>query len=309
MDMLHIILNILLPPLTIIFLFLFYPIYLFIKLLNCVRKHLCVENVAGKVVLITGASSGIGEHVAYEYAKKGADLALVARREDRLQIVAETSRKLGSRDVIIIPGDVTKINDCMKFISETISHFGKVDHLINNAGVSQTVLFENFSQIQDANPIMDTNFWGSTYITYYAILHLRKSKGKIVVIASAAAKIAIPVATIYSASKAALLGFYEALRIELNPDIKVTIVFPGLISTDMTTPEIIKRHGSDFIVSEPVSRCAKAIFQGVCRGEEYVETPSWIKWFFLVKSVCPEVINSIFNYFFLHFIKPYFKRE
>ncbi|KAF3591086.1 hypothetical protein DY000_02026613 [Brassica cretica] len=309
MDMLHIILNILLPPLTIIFLFLFYPIYLFIKLLNCVRKHLCVENVAGKVVLITGASSGIGEHVAYEYAKKGADLALVARREDRLQIVAETSRKLGSRDVIIIPGDVTKINDCMKFISETISHFGKVDHLINNAGVSQTVLFENFSQIQDANPIMDTNFWGSTYITYYAIPHLRKSKGKIVVIASAAAKIAIPVATIYSASKAALLGIYEALRIELNPDIKVTIVFPGLISTDMTTPEIIKRHGSDFIVSEPVSRCAKAIFQGVCRGEEYVKTPSWIKWFFLVKSVCPEVINSIFNYFFLHFIKPYFKRE
>ncbi|CDY09733.1 BnaC07g33280D [Brassica napus] len=309
MDMLHIILNILLPPLTIIFLFLFYPIYLFIKLLNCVRKHLCVENVAGKVVLITGASSGIGEHVAYEYAKKGADLALVARREDRLQIVADTSRKLGSRDVIIIPGDVTKINDCMKFISETISHFGKVDHLINNAGVSQTVLFENFSQIQDANPIMDTNFWGSTYITYYAIPHLRKSKGKIVVIASAAAKIAIPVATIYSASKAALLGFYEALRIELNPDIKVTIVFPGLISTDMTTPEIIKRHGSDFMVSEPVSRCAKAIFQGVCRGEEYVETPSWIKWFFLVKSVCPEVINSIFNYSFLHFIKPYFKRE
>ncbi|CAN6878319.1 unnamed protein product [Brassica oleracea] len=322
MDVLHIILNILLPPLTIIFLFLFlfYPIYLFIKLLNCVRKHLCVENVAGKVVLITGASSGIGEHVAYEYAKKGADLALVARREDRLQIVAETSRKLGSRDVIIIPGDVTKINDCMKFISETISHFGKVDHLINNAGVSQTVLFENFSQIQDANPIMDTNFWGSTYITYYAIPHLRKSKGKIVVIASAAAKIAIPVATIYSASKAALLGFYEALRIELNPDIKlwvnfgknpvkVTIVFRGLISTDMTTPEIIKRQGSDFIVSEPVSRCAKAIFQGVCRGEEYVETPSWIKWFFLVKSVCPEVINSIFNYFFLHFTKPYFKRE
>ncbi|CAF2129937.1 11-beta-hydroxysteroid dehydrogenase-like 3 [Brassica rapa] len=309
MDMLHIILNILLPPLTIIFLFLFYPIYLFIKLLNCVRKHLCVENVAGKVVLITGASSGIGEHVAYEYAKKGADLALVARREDRLHIVAETSRKLGSRDVIIIPGDVTKINDCMKFISETISHFGKVDHLINNAGVSQTVLFENFSQIQDANPIMDTNFWGSTNITYYAIPHLRKSKGKIVVIASAAAKIAIPVATIYSASKAALLGFYEALRIELNPDIKVTIVFPGLISTDMTTPEIIKRHGSDFMVSEPVSRCAKAIFQGVCRGEEYVETPSWIKWFFLVKSVCPEVINSIFNYSFLHFIKPYFKRE
>ncbi|CAH2078955.1 unnamed protein product [Thlaspi arvense] len=279
MDMLHIILDILLPPLTLIFLFLFYSFYLFIKLLNCDRKHLCVENVVGKVVLITGASSGIGEHVAYEYAKKGANLALVARREDRLQIVAETSQQLGS-----------------------------VDHLINNAGVSQTVLFEDFSQIQVANPIMDTNFWGSTYITYYAIPHLRQSKGKIVVITSAAAKIAIPVATIYSASKAALLGFYEALRIELNPDIQVTIVIPGLISTDMTTPEFI-RHGSDCIVSEPVNRCAKAIFKGVCRGESYIEVPSWIKWFFLVKTMWPEVIVSIFNYSFLHFMKPYFKRD
>ncbi|CAA7057550.1 unnamed protein product [Microthlaspi erraticum] len=309
MDMINVILNILLPPLTLILLFLFYPFYLVIKLLNCVRKHLCVKNVAGKVVLITGASSGIGEHVAYEYAKKGAYLALVARREDRLQTVAATSRQLGSRDVIIIPGDVTKVSDCKKFIDETISHFGKLDHLVNNAGVSQTVLFEDFPQIQDANPIMDTNFWGSTYITYYAIPHLRKSKGTIIVVTSAAAKMAVPLATVYSASKAALLGFYEALRVELNPDIEVTIVIPGLISTDMSTPEFIKRFGSDCIISLSVSRCAKAIFQGVCRGESYIEEPSWIKSFFLVKKLCPEVTSYIFNYSFLHFLKPYFKRD
>jgi NAD(P)-dependent dehydrogenase (short-subunit alcohol dehydrogenase family) len=96
----------------------------------------------------------IKKHVAYEYAKKGAYLALVARRRDRLEIVAETSRQLGSGNVIIIPGDVSNVEDCKKFIDETIRHFGKLDHLINNAGVFQTVLFEDFTQIQDANPIM-----------------------------------------------------------------------------------------------------------------------------------------------------------
>ncbi|KAL1222023.1 11-beta-hydroxysteroid dehydrogenase-like 3 [Cardamine amara subsp. amara] len=145
------------------------------------------------------------------YAKKGAYLALVARRKDRLDIVAETSRQLGSGDVIIIPGDVANVEDCKKFIDETIHHFGKLDHLINNAGISQSILFEDFSQIQDANPIMNTNFWGSTYMTYFAIPYLLKSKGRIIVITSAAGNLPSPLATIYSASKAALLRFYEAL--------------------------------------------------------------------------------------------------
>ncbi|KAL1220181.1 11-beta-hydroxysteroid dehydrogenase-like 2 [Cardamine amara subsp. amara] len=125
MDTLHTILNLLLPPLTIILLILFYPFYLLIKLVICLHKHLHFENLSGKVVLITGASSGIGEHIAYEYAKKGANLALVARRKDRLEIVAETSRQLESADVIIIPGDVANVEDCKKFIDETIHHFGK----------------------------------------------------------------------------------------------------------------------------------------------------------------------------------------
>ncbi|KAL9831535.1 putative 11-beta-hydroxysteroid dehydrogenase [Arabidopsis thaliana] len=266
MDMLHTILNFLLPLLTISFLVLFYPFYLLIKLASCLIKHLRFEDVAGKVVLITGASSGIGEHVAYEYAKKGTKLALVARRKDRLEIVAETSRQLGSGDVIIIPGDVSNVED--------------LDHLINNAGVPQTVIFEDFTQIQDANSIMDINFWGSTYITYFAIPHLRKSKGKIVVISSATAIISLPAASVYSASKAALVKFFETLRVEISPDIKITIALPGFISTDMTTPQFKEMYGSDFILSESVSRCAKAIFRGIGRGEAYVIEPSWIKWIF-----------------------------
>ncbi|ESQ45846.1 hypothetical protein EUTSA_v10010570mg [Eutrema salsugineum] len=309
MDMLNTILNLLLPPLTIIFLYLFYPFYLLIKLVIYLCNHyLRFEDVAGRVVLITGASSGIGEHLAYEYAKKGAYLALVARRKDRLEIVAETSRQLGSGDVIIIPGDVAKVEDCKKFIDKTIHHFGKY-HLINNAGVFQTVLFEDITQIKDTNPIMDINFWGSTYITYFAIPHLRKSKGKIIVISSGSANMPLPLASIYSASKAALLRFFETLRVELSPDIKITIVLPGLIATDMTTPRFIEKYGSDFIMSESVSTCAKAIFRGIGRGETYIEEPSWMKWIFLMKTICPEIFDYSLSYLFFRYLKPYFKRD
>ncbi|CAL9247315.1 unnamed protein product [Arabidopsis halleri] len=309
MDKLHFILNLLLPPLTISFLVFFYPFYLLIKLVSCLYKSICFENVAGKVVLITGASSGIGEHVAYEYARKGANLALVARRKNRLEIVAETSRQLGSGDVIIIPGDVANVDDCKKFIDETIHHFGKLDHLINNAGVPQTIIFEDFTQIQDANPIMDINFWGSTYITYFAIPHLRKSKGKIVVITSATAIIPLPSASIYSASKAALVKFFETLRVEISPDIKITIVIPGFISTDMTTPQFKEMYGSDFILSESVSKCARAIFRGIGRGETYIVEPSWIKSIILIQNVCPEIVDYVLNYIFVRYGKPYFKRD
>ncbi|CAH8320215.1 unnamed protein product [Eruca vesicaria subsp. sativa] len=308
MDMLNTVLNLFLPPLTIIFLFLFYPYYLLIKLVVCLYKHIRLENVSGKVILITGASSGIGQHVAYEYAKKGAYLALVDRRKDRLEIVAETSRKLGSGKVIIIPGDVASVDDCLKFIDETIHHFGKLDHLINNAGVFQTVLFEDFNQIQDANHIMDINFWGTAYITYFAIPHLRKSNGKIIVMSSGSANIPLPLSSVYSASKAALLRFFEALRVELSPDIKIVIILPGFIATNMTTPRFIEKYGSDFILSESVNKCAKAIFRGIARGETCIEEPSWTKWMVLVKNVCPEIVEYPLKYLFLRYLKPaYFK--
>ncbi|KAG5393633.1 hypothetical protein IGI04_023596 [Brassica rapa subsp. trilocularis] len=310
MDMLNTILNLFLPPLTIIFLFLFYTYYLLIKFVVCLYKHLCLENVSGKVTLITGASSGIGEHVAYEYAKKGAYLALVDRLEDRLEIVAETSRKLGSSNVIIIPGDVANVDDCKKFINETIHHFGKLDHLINNAGVFQTVLFEDLTQVQDANHIMDINFWGTTYITYFAIPHLRKSNGKIIVNTSNSANIPLPLSSVYSASKAALLRFFETLRVELSPDIKIIIILPGFIATNMTSPHFIEKYGSDFILSESVKKCAKAIFRGIARGETYIEEPSWTKWIVLVKNLCPEFVEYSLKYLFYRYLKPsYFKSE
>ncbi|KAJ0244081.1 hypothetical protein HA466_0193090 [Hirschfeldia incana] len=273
-------------------------------ILHTILNQLRFENVAGKVVLITGASSGIGEHVAYEYAKRGACLALVARREDRLQLVAEASRQLGCADVITIPGDVANVEDCKKFIDDTIYHFGKLDHLINNAGVPEAVIFEDYIKIQDAYRIMDINYWGSTYMTHFAIPHLRKSKGRIIVITSVVANISLPSSTIYSSSKAALLRFYETLRVELSPTVKITIVLPGVISTDMSTPHFVETYGSDFILSESVSTCAKAIFQGIGKGERYIIEPCWMKWICLVNNMCPEIFENLWKYTLLRSRKP-----
>ncbi|OMO84217.1 Short-chain dehydrogenase/reductase SDR [Corchorus capsularis] len=211
------------------------------KLLWSIWRSVFKENVAGKVVLITGAiSSGIGEHLAYEYGKRGARLALVARRTDRLQKVAGRARELGSPDVIVITADVSKLQDSKRFVDQTVNHFGQLDHLVNNAGIFNSQTFEGIRDISKFVTFMDTNFWGSVYGTHFALAHLRKSKGKIVVMSSAAGWLCPPRATIYTASKAAQIGLFESLRVELGPEIGVTIVTPGFVESEMTQPKPFK---------------------------------------------------------------------
>ncbi|KAK3033368.1 hypothetical protein RJ639_034418 [Escallonia herrerae] len=175
------------------------PPFFIIKLIYTVvrRYRYSMETIdmTGKVVLITGASSGIGEHLAYEYAKKGACLVLVARRESRLREVAERARKLGSSDVLLVCADVSDINECKRFVDETINHFGRLDHLVNNAGIGSTYSYS--TDVTKYAPVMDINFWGSVYPTYFAIPHLKKGKGKIVVNSSAAAMLQPPKSGFY----------------------------------------------------------------------------------------------------------------
>ncbi|KAK4575815.1 hypothetical protein RGQ29_026670 [Quercus rubra] len=198
MDLLHKFLNLVLLPITLTVLLLFMPPFLFLKFLWSLKRSIYRENVAGKVILITGASSGIGEYVAYEYAKRGACLALVARREDRLRAVADRARKLGSPEVVVVRADISKVEECKQFVDEIVNHFGRLDHLVNNAGVLQARLFEEFTQFSDIASVMDINFWGSVYSTHCAVPHLRKNKGKIVVIASTAAWLGTPRLSFYN---------------------------------------------------------------------------------------------------------------
>ncbi|KAL2935744.1 11-beta-hydroxysteroid dehydrogenase 1B [Bienertia sinuspersici] len=285
-EFLNKILSIMIPFITFIILLFFYPPFLFLRFVVSKLKSIFSEDVAGKVVLITGASSGIGEHLAYEYAKRGARLTLVARRQQRLQNIAEITRYLGAPDVLVIPADVTKVEDSKHFINETVNHFGR-----------------QFTHATNAAPVMETNFWGSVYSTHFAIPHLRKSRGKIIVTASSGAWLPVPRMAVYCASKAAIMSFFETLRVELGGDIGITIVTPGLTESELTKGKFLSKEGKmvfdqemrDVLVSaapvEPAERCAKAIVDSACRGDRNLTVPSWMKVTVLWKMFLPEVLE------------------
>ncbi|XP_010525337.1 PREDICTED: 11-beta-hydroxysteroid dehydrogenase-like 4A [Tarenaya hassleriana] len=286
-------LNNVLPPFAFLFLLVSSPLLFLFKLFRYVQRCRTAENVAGKVVVITGASSGIGEHLAYEYARREARLTLVARREDRLKMVANRCRELGSPAVIVTRGDVSLVKDCKRFIEDTVSQFGRLDHLVNNAGTVEAKMFEEYSNISDAHSLMNTNFWGPVYATHFAVPHLKKSKGKIVAVASPAGWSGVPKMSIYAATKAAMINFYETLRMELHPDITITTVFPGLVENGVTDPELIAeargRHG--LVPKQSATECARAVVDGICSGKTSVAEPSWIGVLFWLSTMCPELME------------------
>ncbi|KAF5179758.1 11-beta-hydroxysteroid dehydrogenase 1B [Thalictrum thalictroides] len=269
------------------------------------------EDVTRKVVLITGASSGIGENLAYEYARKGARLALVARRENKLREVAEKARQLGSPDTIIVCADVSILKDCKRFVEETVDHFGGLDHLVNNAGIVNCFYFKESTDITNASSVMDVNFWGSVYPTQFALPHLKKSKGKILVVGSASAWSYGPYISIYSASKAALENFYETLRVELGSSVKITIASPGLIESEITqgkhttadgTVQVDKGKIDSLIGIYPVQSaraCANNIVNAVCRGDRHVTAPFWCSFMYVGKVFVPEIIEWIAHVLFI----------
>ncbi|MEA3444829.1 MAG: SDR family NAD(P)-dependent oxidoreductase, partial [Bacteroidota bacterium] len=152
-----------------------------------------------KVVIITGASSGIGRACAFEFADNGAIVVLAARREDELKKVEENINKLGGR-AVAIKTDVRVIDDCINLIDKTIEKYGKIDVLINNAGISMRASFEDMDLVV-MKELMDTNFYGAVYCTKFALPYLLKQKGTIIGISSISGLTPLPGRTGYSASK------------------------------------------------------------------------------------------------------------
>ncbi|KAF4361576.1 hypothetical protein F8388_007592 [Cannabis sativa] len=267
MEWIHSLLNIAFPPIIIFLHFLILPIYIPFKFLQSIKTSITTEqNVARKVVLITGAARGIGQQLAYEYARRGAFLALVGVR-DNLEEVTTTARKLGS----------------------------PVDHLVNNAGIIILRKFEDIDDISNYKSIMDVNLWGTINSIHFAIPHLKRSKGKIVVISSVCGPCPLPFLSIYNASKSALISFCETLRIELGSTIGITIVTPGLIGTKLSRDLEIKLRS--VIPEESAEECGKAIVRSVCRGELYLTEPMWLWWLlFPLNMIFPHIIYSCISY-------------
>ncbi len=185
-----------------------------------------------KVVIITGASSGIGLALAKAFAKEGAKLSLAARSIDKLNELVQEFENDGI-NAIAVKTDVSKEEECKNLIEQTKQKFGKIDILINNAGISMRAAFKDV-ELDVLKKLMDVNFWGTVYCTKYALPSLLATKGSVVGISSIAGFIGLPGRTGYSASKFAMHGFLETLRVEnLKNGLHVLIAAPGFTASNV----------------------------------------------------------------------------
>ncbi|MBU3928998.1 MAG: SDR family oxidoreductase [Bacteroidetes bacterium] len=186
----------------------------------------------GKVVVITGASSGIGKALAQLFARNGSKVVIGARNHEKLMEVAEQI-KLSGGEVAFVKTDVSIENDCKNLILTAVNSFGTIDVLINNAGISMRALFEAVD-LAVIKQLMDVNFWGSVYCTKFALPYLLEQKGSVVSVSSIAGFKGLPGRTGYSASKFAINGFMQSLRIEnLKKDLHVMLAFPGFTASNI----------------------------------------------------------------------------
>jgi short-subunit dehydrogenase len=190
------------------------------------------KTMKDKVVIITGASSGIGKALALEYATRGAHVVMAARNEERLRLAASEVSASGAK-ILAVVTDVSVEADCKELINNSIEEFDGIDVLINNAGISMRALFAD-ADLDVIRQLMDINFWGTVYCTKYALPHLLERKGSVVGVSSIAGYKGLPGRTGYSASKFAMHGFLETLRIEnMKKNLHVLIACPGFTASNI----------------------------------------------------------------------------
>lgn len=183
----------------------------------------------GKTVLITGASEGIGRALALTLAAAGADLVLAARSMARLQEAAAACAALGAQ-VEVVATDVAQAQDCSNCVARAVARFGRLDVLVNNAGITMWARFDEIRDFAVYERLLAVNVLGTVRMTAAALPHLKASRGLLVAVASIAGLTGVPERTGYAASKHALVGFFESLRIELRGSgVDVTIIAPDFV--------------------------------------------------------------------------------
>uniref|UniRef100_A0A8B9UF58 Dehydrogenase/reductase SDR family member 7 n=1 Tax=Anas zonorhyncha TaxID=75864 RepID=A0A8B9UF58_9AVES len=190
----------------------------------------------GKVVWVTGASSGIGEELAYQLSKIGAFLAISARREDELERVKKKCLQISTlteKDILVLRLDLTDRSSHEAATNSVIKHFGKIDVLVNNGGRSQRSLFMD-TNLDVYSAIMELNYLGTISLTKHVLKHMiERKRGKIVTVSSVMGIMGAPLASGYCASKHALQGFFNSLRTELTdyPEISIINICPGPVQS------------------------------------------------------------------------------
>ena len=252
-----------------------------------------------KVVILTGASSGIGRQMALDLAEEGAWLVLAARSLDKLNSLVVECTELGAR-AIAVQTDVSEEDQCKALIDATIAEFGRIDVLINNAGITARNRFDEMQVLWPFEKVMQTNYLGSVYCTYYALPHLKQSNGRLIAVSSMTGKVGVPNRSAYSASKFAMAGFFDALRVELaDSGVSVTVIYPDFVETGSrlesigpdgnSVKEAFKRGGKVMRVEEASEIMLKAIAQR--KRESILSTRG--KFTPLLKILLPNLVDRL----------------
>ena len=253
----------------------------------------------GKVVVITGASKGIGAELARQLAARGAKLVLAARNEHELEAVGATCRGLGAT-VVVAKADVAIERDCQAVMSGAALAFGGIDVLVNNAGATMWARFEDIDDMAILERIMQVNYMGAVYCTRHALPFLRASGGLLVGISSLAGRTGVPTRTGYSASKHAMTGFFDSLRIELaGSGVDVTMIYPGFVATGIrenaTGPDGKPIQVSPVKEGEvmPVEECARQIAAAIESRKREVIMTARGKFGLWLKLLAPALVDRI----------------
>lgn len=256
----------------------------------------------GRVVWLTGASSGIGEALAYECARSGATLILSARRIEKLRAAEHRCRELGSGEVIVVPMDQCELEKIPGYVRQAEERTGRIDLLINNAGMSQR------SRGVETLPasvrrIFELNFFSTVALTQEVLRGMRaRGSGRICVVTSVAGKIGAPLRSAYSASKHALHGYFDTLRAELGGEnIGVTLLVPGFVRTEISAAAL-GEDGSPLGLMDrdqetgiPVEVCARQMMRAILSGrdEQVVAVDLRLRLSLAVKRLAPSLLNRL----------------
>lgn len=255
------------------------------------------ENVA----VVTGASSGIGAELARRMAAQGAWLALAARDAARLEEVAAECRGLGGR-ALVVPTDVGEEAQCGALVARTVEEYGRLDTLVNNAGIGMWARFEEITDLSVFERIMRVNYLGSVWRTWHALPHLKRARGRIVGVSSLTGKTGVPTRSAYAASKHAMAGFFDSLRIELmGTGVTVTMAYPGFVSTEIRErafgPDGKPLGAGNSPVREQevmsVEECARLILDAAAERRREVVMTRRAKVGMWLKLLAPGVVDRI----------------
>jgi dehydrogenase/reductase SDR family member 7B len=260
--------------------------------------------LGAKVALITGGSSGIGRATALRLAGYGTKVAVAARSQSALEQVAREAASLGA-EALAVPTDVTDAEQCCRAVQSTVTRFGRLDILICSAGLSMRGYFAG-SDLTALERIMRVNFFGTLYATHFALPHIKQTRGSLVALSSLTGLRGVPSYALYGASKFAIQGFYDSLRLELQPDgVHVGIVAPGFVDTPLRE-RVLSPDGRPWAKPPPppfriwpVEKCVDRIIRLIIKRRAQANLPWFMgPLFWLDQILACWIGNAILRYKF-----------